>query len=76
MLESDSDADMSGEELPASVADEEEQDDEEEEVGSDPEEAEVWKVRDPPPRLSLNCDVLTRIGNESQYARRRRRPWS
>ena len=57
MLESDSDADMSGEELPASVADEEgeeeesedeaeeEAGDDEDEEGSDPEEAAIWKVR-------------------------------
>lgn len=59
MLESDSDADMSGDELPASVADEEDDDEDEDgeadedddaseededDAGSDPEEAAIWKV--------------------------------
>jgi len=58
MLQDDSDDEMSGEELPASVADEDsdeeedededDEDDEEEddEPGSDPEEDEIWKVSD------------------------------
>jgi hypothetical protein len=57
MLQSDSEDEMSGEELPASVADEEESDgeldedeemgsdeEEDDEPGSDPEEDEIWKV--------------------------------
>jgi hypothetical protein len=87
MLQSDSDEDMSGEELPASVADEEEDeedddedeeagdDDEEEdnEPGSDPEEDEIWKVG--PLNLAFNGTWLTCLGYEKQYARRGGRSW-
>lgn len=40
----ESDGEISGEEMPSSIADEESGEEEEEEVGSDPEEDEVWKA--------------------------------